>query len=518
MNDRKGKLFAAILLLFLTICLGQSTVVKGEESFSEPEPVVLRSECKASGSTEVFTYDVTVDDEVILTGFTEDAKKDKKNRRLTMPNSIDGMDITGIADGAFAGMPLTKVAFPGRIREIGIGAFYGCNLEKVTIPRRVTYIGPRAFGANHCLREIDVLESNQTYCTDSGVLYNKEMTILLQMPSYYKSWSYPLPDSVEVIGEYAFGNCRYVKRIYTKYQKELEIREKAFWNTDATIESLIGPKKTVGRNTDTLYYNFADFKREMSYELDYQVNANNSLSIQFEKINRELRMNCTDLIDLQYCTEIAFKLKNEVGRIALNFYNEEGETVLVLYPEITSGTEEFVQEVHCKETISSIGVMSCDEDLLDYSQFDTILYWMRLQFYNSEEEAVTYDFNDLTYQDSYYMDYDVKEDGSVDVEFHKLYGEAIWMFPETLDMKKYTEVAVKMKNEDGKLTVKFYDEELNQVEIKYDCKTDGIEAVLVDPSDISKIAGIGLMGDGADESDFSPFAGTVYEVKFYRRK
>ncbi|MFZ5600765.1 MAG: leucine-rich repeat protein [Bacillota bacterium] len=68
---------------------------------------------------------------------------------ITIPDTVDGLEITKIGDNAFMGIGLTKVTIPASVTEIGASAFEGNLLTGVTIPSGVTNIGDSTFNSNH---------------------------------------------------------------------------------------------------------------------------------------------------------------------------------------------------------------------------------------------------------------------------------------------------------------------------------------------------------------------------------
>ena len=120
-----------------------------------------------------------------------------------IPNSV-----TSIGDSAFSGCSsLTSVTIPDSVTSIGKWAFSECkSLTSVTIPGSVTSIGVGAFASCTSLTGIWVAEGSSHYSSDaSGVLFNKDMTTLVQCPGAFAA--YTIPDSVTRIGERAFYYC-----------------------------------------------------------------------------------------------------------------------------------------------------------------------------------------------------------------------------------------------------------------------------------------------------------------------
>ena len=80
-------------------------------------------------------------------------------------------------------------------------------MTSVTIPDSVTSIDSYAFYNCTSLTEITVSKENTNYCSDDGVLFNKDKTELIQYPAGKTSPAYEIPDGVTSIGASAFGGC-----------------------------------------------------------------------------------------------------------------------------------------------------------------------------------------------------------------------------------------------------------------------------------------------------------------------
>ncbi len=116
-----------------------------------------------------------------------------------------------------AGNPKTAYEIPNGVKIVGDYAFRDClSLTSIAVPSTVTRLYDdiypssivyRPFLGCTGLTNIDVDNNNQYYSSQDGVLFNKEKTKLIQYPSSNTRISYEIPNSVKIIGDYAFQSC-----------------------------------------------------------------------------------------------------------------------------------------------------------------------------------------------------------------------------------------------------------------------------------------------------------------------
>ena len=94
-----------------------------------------------------------------------------------------------------------------RSKRIPYSGFSGCTgLISILLSKTIQSIDRRIFTSCTQLTSIAVHPDNPYYASDNGVLYNKEMTVLIKYPIARKS-EYVIPDSVTKIDMEAFSGC-----------------------------------------------------------------------------------------------------------------------------------------------------------------------------------------------------------------------------------------------------------------------------------------------------------------------
>lgn len=132
-------------------------------------------------------------------------------RSITIPNSV--LSITSYCfDGCTS---LQNIILSNSLNSISEFAFKDCSkLTSITIPSNVKSIGNGIFKGCANLQEIYVASDNLYYKSMQGVLFDKEETILIQMPANTQMSICEIPANVKSLGYSAFDGCTKLKEIH----------------------------------------------------------------------------------------------------------------------------------------------------------------------------------------------------------------------------------------------------------------------------------------------------------------
>ena len=133
--------------------------------------------------------------------------------------------VTSIGDCAFLDcINLEHVTIPDGVTRIGYSAFDACSqLTSLAIPASVTDISGNIFWDCSALSEINVDPDNPNYCSEDGVLYEKEEITfaaypegtlsLVAYPAGKPDASFTVPSSVMYVDAGAFTDCPFLTAI-----------------------------------------------------------------------------------------------------------------------------------------------------------------------------------------------------------------------------------------------------------------------------------------------------------------
>lgn len=113
--------------------------------------------------------------------------------------------LTSIGEYAFRKCPISALNLPESLLSIGSRAFQGAMITEVTIPSATLEFDP-AFADCKKLEKINVASANVNYKSIDGIVYTKDLSMLVEAPGAYDK---PLvvPNSVKTVGDDAFYAC-----------------------------------------------------------------------------------------------------------------------------------------------------------------------------------------------------------------------------------------------------------------------------------------------------------------------
>ncbi len=175
---------------------------------------------------------------------------DNNATEVVIPDTIDGLPLTEIYAGAFAGKAVTKVTLPDTVTVIGKDAFHLCKqLAEVNMPSALREIRYRAFNGCTVLQDITLPEGLTTI--GDYVFPNCRAFTKMNIPSTLQNFGrnmFPnctalakvtLPAELTVIPPYTFKGCTALKHIEIPLQVA-EIGEKAFEGSGLTSITFLG--------------------------------------------------------------------------------------------------------------------------------------------------------------------------------------------------------------------------------------------------------------------------------------
>ncbi len=196
----------------------------------------------------------------------------EKLEKITLPNSLSFIESSAFYDteyynkksnwenGAlYIGKHLIfvdkSVSGKYQVKEgtitIAEDAFLGCeNITEILLPKSVKNICVNAFTNCKNLKSITVSKDNKYLSSVDGVLFNKDITKLIAAPGAL-SGTYTVPKSVKTIGETAFQQCVFLRKVNLPNGLE-KIESYAFGWCDL-LESINIPDSVTEIGSNILY-------------------------------------------------------------------------------------------------------------------------------------------------------------------------------------------------------------------------------------------------------------------------
>ena len=157
----------------------------------------------------------------------------KKLKRIVLPKSLRKIEQHTFQECSV----LSEVVLQSGLREIEWNAFFGCkSLHHLHLPESVKTIQT---GFASSLKEYTVSPDNKYFAAIDGVLYNKNLTKLIEMPRECNVRKFIVPDSVISIGYSAFSNCKKTKNVLLP--KKLKVIESDAFYGCRSLKSILLP-------------------------------------------------------------------------------------------------------------------------------------------------------------------------------------------------------------------------------------------------------------------------------------
>ena len=165
----------------------------------------------------------------------------EKLSEIIMPDELITVERFAFSDC----IGLTNVNFNNKLTTIGEYAFDNCvNIKNIYIPDSVSTIEDYTFRGCINVEKIIVGNNNSNFSSDAdGVLYNKQLTRIIQYPLGNKRENYIVPVSVSSIGSWAFYRANNLLEINIT-NNVIDIEEAGFRDCENLKKIIIGQQVT----------------------------------------------------------------------------------------------------------------------------------------------------------------------------------------------------------------------------------------------------------------------------------
>lgn len=261
----------------------------------------------------------------------------KSLREITIPNNVEN-----IYSKTFENCTnLSNITISEGVKKIESDAFRNCiSLIEINIPKTVTYINMHRentslyernpFFSCSNLTKINIDNENQNYCSENGIMFNKNKTELLFYPIKNENINYTIPNSVTSICEFAFcySNIENVEIPETV----VNIGEGAFDFCEKLLEINIS-KNITNLNDSTPFYGCLSLNNINVSEDNPSYSSENG--VLFNKTK-------TELIRYPIGNErTEYTIPNSVSAIKERAFENGGKLITINMPESVRTIEEY---------------------------------------------------------------------------------------------------------------------------------------------------------------------------------
>lgn len=252
---KKRGIFIGLVVIILATCMLISTnEVKAAEEVFINKAQTATATLDEEGTLTINGTGV-VGEGLDKTRYVSSYQKDIGENNISEDNEIIISEFWNGKNLYFEGKDVKKVIIGEGITGIENDIFNQCdNLRSIEIPSTVSYIGDKAFHYTYGLEEIKINENNTHFSSDSGVLFNKNKTQLINYPKGKTDTQYVIPDTVTNIKGLSFTNNGLVKTI--QISKNVEQVESNAFRSCHSLENIIVAEENPNYLTiDGILYN-----------------------------------------------------------------------------------------------------------------------------------------------------------------------------------------------------------------------------------------------------------------------
>ncbi len=295
------------------------------------------------------------------------------------------------------------------------------------------------------------------------------------------------------------------------------------------------PTKAPVKDGDVTY-TFNDLKYVTSYGVNYTINKDGSIDLQYEGQWQEIKFRYPEEIDMTRCTGVTVKAKSEYGNICFKLLDKKflSDTYCTeafgFYECKGTGVKDYELQPVINGDLYGLGIMAVEVPA-DASAYKATIYSITFHMDDkssgiadikeapTDQGDITYTFKDLKMIKKGGADYKVNEDGSLEISYDRLYGELRVVFPEYVDMSHCIGITVNLESL-YTVSITFLGEDMmnnfNSPEIcaMYGCNGKVATDNTWYPEGLGDVYGMGILA--VDEvSNYSIYKTTINSITFH---
>lgn len=217
-----GILAITILSAVISVCIGVSLTQKNKTTPTQPNDQQTESD-----DTPVF-LPIDKSDETQEPD-TPSNETDKPSNETAPPvdlSGINGLEYVSLGNGtcyinslgscAESNLEIPAYSPSGdKVVRLADAAFKDCaSLITVKIPYTVTSIGMGVFRGCSSLEAITVADENTVYCSENGVLFSIDKSVLVCVPVNFAKTDFLLKEEVVAVAAFAFEGVKNIRAIF----------------------------------------------------------------------------------------------------------------------------------------------------------------------------------------------------------------------------------------------------------------------------------------------------------------